>query len=49
MFYQASPSQQDKEMREIRKDFYTNGNGKITTFYEPLEGRASYYQHVFKG
>ena len=49
MFFNASPSRQDSEMREARKQFFIHGNGPIMNQFEPLEGRMSYYQTTYKG
>ena len=36
-------------MRETRKKYFLNGNGKITKSFQPIEQNCSSYQHTFKG
>lgn len=49
LFFRASPSKQDSEMRETRKNFLLHGNGPITSQFEAMDGRQSLYQMNFKG
>jgi len=43
MFYEASPSQEDVDLRKQRMKFFMNGNGKVTTYIDSHDGISSSY------
>lgn len=48
MFYSASPSIEEAQLRKERMKFFTNGNGKVTAYIDGGISSSS-YQTTFKG